>query len=57
LLKITFENDVRNAIASTSLTLKLIKFMINIRVATIRERELCIIKNVLTRDKKRLKSH
>jgi len=56
LLKITFENDARNAIASTSSTLKLIKFATNTKVVAIRERELCIIKNVFTRDRKRIKS-
>jgi len=31
------------------------KFAINIEVAIVRERELSVIKNVFTRDKKRLK--
>jgi len=57
LFKIIFENDVRNAIASTFSTSKLIKFATNIRVAIVRKQELCIIKDVFTRDRKRLKSH
>ena len=57
MLKITFENNAHNAIASTFSTLKLIKFATNIEVVAIRKRELCVIKNVFIRDKKRLKSH
>jgi hypothetical protein len=52
----TFENDARDAIASTSSTSKSIESTTNIEVATIHERELCVIKNVLTKDRKRLKS-
>ncbi len=57
LLKITFENDARNAIASTFLTLRSIKFATNTKVAIVHKRKLCIIKDVFTRNRKRLKSH
>ncbi len=55
MFKITFKNDARDAIASTFSTLRSMKFAINIEVAIVRERELSVIKNVFTRDKKRLK--
>jgi len=57
LLKIIFKNNACNAIASTFLTLKLIRFATNIEVATIHKRELCVIKNVFAKDKKQLESH
>lgn len=50
----TFENDARDAIASTSSTSRPMGSIANIEVAAIRERELCVIEDVLTRDRKRL---
>ncbi len=54
--KMTFKNDARDAIASTFSTSRSMKFATNIEVAIVRERELCVIKDVLMRDRKRLKS-
>ena len=52
----TSENDARDATASTSSTPRLMKSATDTEVAAVRERELCVVEDVLTGDRKRLKS-
>ena len=54
--KVTSKNDARDATAPTSSTPRPMGSATDTGAAAVRERELCVVEDVFTRDRKRLKS-